>query len=53
MKIAITYQPDESSIAAYLIALIKARFPGTTHRKSERHTPFIHVYLTLKTTNHD
>lgn len=53
MKIAITFTKEEMPSAAYLIALIKARYPGTTQRKSERHAPFIHVYLTLKTTNHD
>lgn len=48
MKIAITYQQNEASIAAYLIALIRARYPCSKLHKSKRHPPFTHVYLTIE-----
>lgn len=48
MKIALTYQQNEASIAAYLIALIRARYPCSKLHKSKRHPPFTHVYLTIE-----
>lgn len=48
MKIALTYQPQEAQQAARVIALVKNLCPGVKARKSDRHAPFIHVYLTIK-----
>lgn len=48
MKIAITYQPDEASISAYLLALLQARYQCSKPHTSKRHPPFIHVYLTIE-----
>ena len=48
MKISLTYQREEISAAAYLIALIQTRYPGSKLHKSEQHTPFIHAYLTVR-----
>lgn len=48
MKVSLTYQQEEVSAAAYLIALIQARYPGSKLHKSEQHPPFIHAYLTVR-----
>ena len=46
MKVTIAYLPTEEGEAA-LAALLQL-YPGAKVRKSERHPPFKHIYLTTK-----
>lgn len=48
MKITVAYIPDEEPEAAAVVAVIRSANPGITARKSERHPPFKHLYLTTK-----
>ncbi len=47
MKVTLAYQQPEAPAAARLIAWIRSEYPGVKVRKSERHPPFIHMYLTV------
>lgn len=48
MKITIAFLPDEAWIVTGLVAFVNHLCPGAKVRKSERHPPFKHVYLTTK-----
>lgn len=48
MKITIAYIPEEETEAAAAVAAIRSINPGITARKSERHPPFMHLYLTTR-----
>ena len=46
MKISIAYLPEEHQAAGIIKRVICATFGGVKVRKSDRHPPFIHIYLT-------
>lgn len=46
MKIKISHKPEEQMEAAATVAALLRLHPGATVRKSDRHAPFLHVYLT-------
>ena len=46
MKIKISHKPEEQKEAAATVAALLRLHPGATVRKSDRHAPFLHVYLT-------
>lgn len=46
MKVKISYKPEEEKKAAATVAALLQVLPGAKVRKSNRHAPFIHTYLT-------
>lgn len=48
MKITIAYLPEEEREANIIRWFIHGLCPGEKIRKSDRHPPFKHVYLTTK-----
>ena len=48
MKIKISHKSEEQKEAAAAVAALLRLHPGATVRKSDRHAPFLHVYLTTK-----
>ena len=48
MKLKLTYIPEEENRAAAVLAALLRRFPGARVRRSHRHPPFKHIYLTTK-----
>ena len=48
MKITIAYIPDEEQTVTISVAALRRIFPSMKVRKSERHPPFKHIYLTTK-----
>lgn len=48
MKITISYIEDEQKEAATIVAVLRRLQPGFKVRESDRHKPFLHVYLTTK-----
>lgn len=48
MKIKISYEPDENMKALKLIGLIQDYLPEITIHKSQRHPPYLHIYLATK-----
>ena len=48
MKITIAYIPDEQETVTTSVAVLRRIFPEIKVRKSERHPPFRHIYLTTK-----
>lgn len=46
MKIKISHKPEEQKEATATVAALLRLHPGATVRKSDRHAPFLHVYLT-------
>lgn len=48
MKITVAYLPDEAREAAAAVAALRRLHPGGKVRKSERHLPYLHIYLTTK-----
>ena len=48
MKITIAYIPDEQETVTTSVAALRCLFPDIKVRKSERHPPFKHIYLTTK-----
>jgi len=48
LKLKLTYLPEEEREAAAALAVLLRRFPGARTRKSARHPPFLHLYLTTK-----
>ena len=46
MKVKISYKPEEEKEAAATVAALLQVLPGAKVRKSDRHAPFIHTYLT-------
>lgn len=48
MKITIAFLPGETLSANTVEEFCRAVFPNVTVRKSDRHAPYKHVYLTTK-----
>lgn len=48
MKIKITYQDGEELAARTVEEWCRIIFPGIKIRKSDRHPPYLHIYLTTK-----
>lgn len=48
MKLKLTYIPEEENRAAAVLAALLRRFPGARVRRSHRHPPFKHIYLSIK-----
>ena len=48
MKITLAYIPDEEETATATAAVLRQLHPGAKVRKSDRHPPFKHIYLPLK-----
>lgn len=48
MKIKISYKPEEEKKAAAAVVALLRLYPGATVRKSDRHAPFLHIYITTK-----
>lgn len=48
MKVTVAYTPDEWETAANAVAVLRQLYPDIKVRKSERHPPFKHIYLTTK-----
>ena len=46
MKIKISYKPEEEKEAAASVVALLRLHPGATVRRSDRHAPFIHTYMT-------
>ena len=47
MKITLAYLPVEDEEAAAVLASLLRLHPGAKVRKSDRHAPFLHVYVTV------
>ncbi len=48
MKVTIAYIPEEQEEAAAVLAALRPLLPGHKVRKSDRHPPFLHLYLTTR-----
>lgn len=48
MKITIAYIPEEQEEAAAVLAALRPLLAWEKVRKSDRHPPFLHTYLTTK-----
>lgn len=46
MKITIAYTEESNADAAASVAALKEVLPGAKVKKSEKHPPFKHIYLT-------
>ena len=46
MKITIAYTEENNAAAAASVAALKEVLPGVKVKKSEKHPPFKHLYLT-------
>ncbi len=46
MKIKISYEPEEKKEAAASVIAFLRLHPGAKVRKSDRHAPFYHTYIT-------
>lgn len=46
MKITIAYTEESSAAAAASVAALKEVLPGVKVKKSEKHPPYKHLYLT-------
>jgi len=47
-KITIAYLPEDEPEAAAALAALRRLNPDAKVRKSDRHPPFLHIYLTTK-----
>lgn len=48
MKITIAYTADETKTAYIALAILRSYLPDVRVHKSERHAPYLHLYLTTK-----
>ena len=48
MKITLAYIPDEQEAVTDVVPALRHIFPNMKVRKSDRHPPFKHIYLTTK-----
>ena len=48
MKVKIAYKPEEEKKVAASVAAIQRLNPGAKIRRSDRHAPFIHIYITTE-----
>lgn len=46
MRISIAYTEESCADAATAVAALKKALPGVKVKKSEKHPPFKHIYLT-------
>lgn len=53
MKIKISYKPEEEKEATAAVVALLRLFPGAIARKSDRHKPFLHTYMTTKKSDKD
>ena len=51
MKIKITFSVDETENADALAADIKKRLPNASVKRSERHPPYRHIYISYCSEN--
>ena len=47
MKWKCTYQPEEESAAAADLAALLQRHPGAKVKRSDKHPPYRHIYVTI------
>ena len=47
MKWKCTYQPEEESAAAADLAVLLQRHPGAKVKRSDKHPPYRHIYVTI------
>lgn len=47
MKITLAYLPAEDEEAAAVLAALLRLHPSAKLRKSDRHAPFLHIYMTV------
>ena len=45
MKVTISYTKEETEEATAIVAALLHRFPDARAKRSERHPPFLHFYL--------
>lgn len=48
MKVTIAHTAEEREEAAAVLAALRPLLPGVRVRKSDRHPPFSHIYLTTR-----
>lgn len=48
MKITVAYLPEDEKDAAAVLAALRRLHPDGNVRKSDRHPPYLHVYLTTR-----
>lgn len=48
MKITLAYIPEEESAASIVVADLQRKHPGAKVRRSDRHPPFKHIYLSTE-----
>jgi len=48
VKITLAYIPDEQEAVTTSVTALRHIFPNMKVRKSDRHPPFKHIYLTTK-----
>lgn len=48
MKLTLAYIPEEETAAVTIAADFQRKHPGAKVRKSDRHPPFRHIYMTTK-----
>lgn len=48
MKITIAHLPGETLAARTVEEWCRVIFPGAKVRKSDRHPPYLHIYMTTK-----
>lgn len=48
MKITIAYLPNWDPLANAIVTAIRCIIPGIKVRKSDRHPPFRHIYMTTR-----
>ena len=51
MKIKISYKVDETEIADALAADIRKRLPNASVKRSDRHPPYRHIYISYCSEN--
>ena len=47
-KITVAYLPEDEKAAAAALAALRRLHPDGKVRKSDRHPPYLHIYLTTK-----
>ena len=48
MKITVAYLPEDEKEATAALAALRRLHPDGKVRKSDRHPPYLHIYLTTK-----
>ena len=47
MKITVAYLPEDGDVSAVVAAILRL-YPDAKVRKSDRHAPYRHIYMTTK-----